>query len=328
MYQVLQLKRTLELFSQGRQNSPASMDKNKIIFILGPTASGKTAVSIELAKRIGGEIISCDSMQIYRQMDTLTQAPLSSDLLQVTYHLVKKLSPEEEFNAAQFVNEASGLIESILSNNKEVIISGGTGLYMKSFLDGLFPSPPKDEDLRKELTLAAEKNGNEYLYNKLKEVDPKTAEKLHVNDLRRIIRALEVYELAGKTIDEKKQESEGIHAKYDCKLFGLKLDREVLYERIDHRVERMMDDGLINEVKKLRDLNLSMTAGKAIGIREISDYLDGKITIDKALEELKKNTRRYAKRQLTWFNADKRIVWVNADRDITKIVDDIVTKIV
>jgi tRNA dimethylallyltransferase len=301
--------------------------KSTVIFISGPTSSGKTAVSIELASRLDGEIVSCDSMQVYKGMDVLTQAPADSDLSRTPHHLIKVLSPEEEFSAARFTEEASAAIVSILSREKVPVVTGGTGLYMKCLLDGLFSSPPKDEDLRKELNALAKEKGAHFVHGKLREIDPGTAENLHPNDLRRVIRALEVYEMTGKTIEEKKKESEGISSEYDCRLFGLMLDRDILYERINDRVERMFDEGFVGEVERLSELRLSMTAGKAIGIREVRAFLDGRMTRESAVKELKKNTRRYAKRQMTWFRADGRVQWIDADRSVNEIVDDILKRI-
>ena len=296
-----------------------------VLFIVGPTSSGKTAVAASLAEKMNGEIISCDSMQVYKDMDVITRVPGKDLLSRIPHHLVRSISPEEEYSAARFVEEASSLIESIISKGKTPIITGGTGLYMKSLLDGIFSSPPKDEDLREELQKEAEEGGGERLHERLKKIDPETAEKLHSNDLRRIIRALEVYELTGETIYEKKKESEGIESKYDCRIFGMQLPRDILYERIDRTVEEMFSEGLVELVKGLRSRSLSKTAGKALGIKEVSDLLDGKVDRGEAQEELKKNTRRYAKRQLTWFRADGRIQWIDANRPTSAIVKDILS---
>ena len=300
--------------------------KKTIIFIVGPTSSGKTACSIELADRINGEIISCDSMQVYKDMDLLTHPPSDENLLKAKHYLVKMISPEEEFNVSEFVNKSKTAIEFILSENKVPIIAGGTGLYMKSLVDGIFSSPPKDAEFREELEKKALEKGNEYLHERLKKVDPAAAEKLHQNDIKRIIRALEVYELTGETINEKKKDSEGIKDKYDCKFFGLSLPREVLYERINRSVDAMVENGLVDMVKDLRNKKLSRTADKALGVKEISSFLDGEIGFDRAIEELKKNTRRYAKRQLTWFRGDERVIWIDASRAPEEITNDILER--
>ncbi|MBU0683846.1 MAG: tRNA (adenosine(37)-N6)-dimethylallyltransferase MiaA, partial [Candidatus Omnitrophica bacterium] len=188
-------------------------------------------------------------------------------------------------------------------------------------------APPKDETLREELFQLAQKMGNEYLYSELKKVDPDTASRLHSNDLRRIVRALEIFTLTGKTMNEKKSETRGVSKKYDCLMFGLSLPRKTLYARIEKTVDKMFSEDLVGEVQKLRTRKLSLTATRALGIKEVSAYLDGEVTLSEAKDELKKNTRRYAKRQLTWFRADGRIEWIDADRDVTTIIDDIVCRI-
>ncbi len=301
--------------------------KNTVIFIVGPTSSGKSAVAAALAERVGGEVISCDSMQVYRDMDVLTRAPGEEMLARVRHHLVKVLAPEEEYSAARFAEESASLIECVLAEGKIPVVTGGTGLYMKSLVDGIFPSPPKDEELRKNLRELAVQKGNEYLYERLGEIDPETAAKLHPNDTKRIIRALEVYELTGRTICEKKRTTEGISSKYDCRIFGLEIPRGMLNRRIGLSVDRMFEKGLVEEVERLKERNLSLTAGKALGIKEISAYLDGRISMKEASEELKKNTRQYAKRQLTWFRGDERIIWIDATRDVAEIVNDIAGRI-
>jgi len=299
------------------------MPERKVIFIAGPTASGKTAVSLELAERAGGEIISSDSMQVYRGMDILTQAPRDEDLRRITHHLVKKIPPGEEYSAARFADEAGDIISDIIFRGKVPIVSGGTGLYMRSLLDGLFASPPKDGKFREELENVAREKGSGYLHDRLRRIDPETAGRLHPNDLRRIIRALEVYELTSMTIHDKKAEAEGISGAYDCVMFGLELERSLLYDRINKRVDKMFEEGIVDEVRRLLAEELSVTAGKALGIKEIKAFLEGEITLGEAREELKKNTRRYAKRQLTWFRADDRIIWVDADRSSSEVAEEV-----
>ena len=305
----------------------SSINKNTIIFIVGPTSSGKSRVAAGLAQKINGEIVSCDSMQVYKEMPIINQVPLNEILNTVKHYLVEEISPEEEFNAAKFAAKAEEYIELIISKDKIPVITGGTGLYMKSLLDGLFEAPPKDEELRQMFEEIAKDKGNEYIHEKLKEVDPVTASKLHSNDRIRIIRALEVYEITGSAISEKKTESEGIYKQYDCRIFGLSVPRDKLYKRIEQTVVKMIDSGLVDEVKKLKKKELSLTAQKALGIKEISRYLDGEETLAEAVNELKKNTRRYAKRQMTWFNADERIEWIDADIKTSEIVDEILDRI-
>jgi len=294
--------------------------KQKIIFILGPTASGKTEVAIELAKRLNGEVISCDSMQVYKNMDIITQSVKN---FAVPHHLVKVIPPEEEFNAAKFIKMATLAICAISKKRKLPIFAGGTGLYVKTLLDGIFPAPPKDTELRHTLEKIAKEKGNEYLHNELKKVDPSAAAILHFNDVRRIVRALEIFKLTGRTMKDKKSDSRGIFNEYDCRMFGLSLPRDVLYKRIEDRVEKMFDAGLVDEVRALKKRAISLTAAKALGVKEAAAYLDGKINLDAAKKELKKNTRRYAKRQLTWFRPDERIKWIDANRDIMEIAREI-----
>jgi len=294
--------------------------KQKIIFILGPTASWKTEVAIELAKRLNGEIVSCDSMQVYENMDVIVQSVRNSA---IQHHLVKIIPPEEEFNAVKFIKMATEAICAILKKGKLPIFAGGTGLYVKRLLDGIIPAPAKDIKLRHAFEKLAKEKGNEYLHNELKKVDPDRAAELHFNDTRRIVRALEIFKLMGGKLKDKKNDSRGIFNKYDCRMFGLSLPRDVLYERIENRIDAMFDNGLVEEVRVLRKHALSLTASRALGVKEVAVYLDGKIDLEEAKKELKKNTRRYAKRQLTWFRADKRIRWIDANRDIMEVVNEI-----
>ena len=301
--------------------------KPRVVFILGPTSSGKSAVAVRLAERTDGEVISCDSMQVYRDMDVMTRSPGSELLCRAPHHLIKCLSPEEEFSAARFAREAEELIRTIVSKGGTPIVAGGTGLYVKALVDGLFAAPSKDEPLRRALKDLAADRGEGYLHDRLKEVDPDTASKLHPNDTRRVIRALEVYELTGSTMHDKKSGTRGISEDHDCRMFALRLDRTELYSRIENAVDSMFAQGIVDEVRRLKGKKLSLTAGKALGIREVSAFLEGKATLEAAREELKKNTRNYAKRQMTWFRADKRITWIDADRDVEEIVEDILSKI-
>jgi tRNA dimethylallyltransferase len=298
-----------------------------IIFILGPTSSGKSKVAVCLAEKINGEIVSADSMQVYKNMDVLTQAPGEDLSARVPHHLIKMLQPEEEFSASRFVEEAENAVEMILSEDKVPILAGGTGLYIKSLVDGLFSSPPRNDEIRERLELIATEKGTEHLHRKLQEVDPGSAEKIHENDLRRIIRALEVFEVTGSTMTLKKEETKGISDDYDCRMFGLKLPRDVLYKKIEDKVDKMFEDGLVDEVKSLGKRDLSITADKALGIKEVAAFLKGETTLEEAKTELKKNTRRYAKRQLTWFRGDPRITWLDADRDAEAIAEEIVWRI-
>lgn len=293
-----------------------------LIFILGPTSSGKSYIAVALAERINGEVVSCDSMQVYKDMDILTQAPAEELTSRVPHHLVKMIPPEEEFSAARFAKLAQETIDDILSRGKVPIFAGGTGLYVKALVDGLFDSPAKDEELRQHLDGIAAERGNGYLHDMLTELDPEAASEIHPNNVKKVIRAIEVYETTGKTVSEKKQETKGLADRYDCRMFGLEWPREELYSRIEDTVDRMFASGLIDEVVALLSRNLSITAGKALGIKEVKAFLNGECGEQEAKEELKKNTRRYAKRQLTWFRADDRIKWLDANRGVEDISEE------
>ena len=286
------------------------MKKPHILFLVGPTASGKSSVADELAAQINAEIVSADSMQVYRGMDILSAKPTPDKQKEVPHYLIDILEPTEEYSAAIFRKKALQCIEEIISRKKIPLLVGGTGLYVKALTKGLFSDNGKDEQLRRELAQEAKHRGNDYLYERLKQADPKAAEKIHPNDIRRVIRALEVYELSSRTISELKTEIEGLDKKYDFKIFAIERERRELYERVELRVDKMFEDGLVDEVKKLIDLPLSHTAIQALGIKQISAYLQKEYTLDKAKELIKRDTRRFAKRQLTWFRAEKDIVWI------------------
>lgn len=279
-----------------------------VFFLVGPTASGKTKLSFELAKNLNAEIISCDSMCVYKGMDILTSKPSALDRKKTKHHLVDIISPAKEFSVAKYRLMALDVIEDILKRGKTPLFVGGSGLYVKAVVDGLFSSNKKDAGFRKRQEQLAEKYGKIYLYNKLKKIDPVIAKKIHPNNLRRVIRALEIYHTERKRPSELKQKTEPLRHKVN--IFGLKIDREELYENIDHRVDHMFERGLAREVKNLSKRKLSLTAKAALGYKEVLGYLKGKYSIDEAKELLKRNTRRFAKRQLTWFRADKRIQWI------------------
>lgn len=286
-----------------------------LIFIVGPTATGKTSLAIKLARRIKGEIISCDSMQVYKGMNILSQSPSPAETKRVKYHLIRFLSPEKEFSAAAFVKKSVKLINGITRLKKTPIIVGGTGLYVKGLIDGLFPTPEADMAFRKKMYDYANRHGSGRLHKKLKKIDEASAAIIHPNDTRRIVRALEIWHSTGKTMTELKKETKGLIAEYNIKIFALKAPREMLYSNINKRVDLMFSDGILPEVRRLSKKKLSKTAKAALGIKEIVSCLEGQRSIEEAKEIMKRNTRRYAKRQLTWFRADKRIIWF----DITKL---------
>lgn len=299
------------------------MRRDSLIFIVGPTAVGKTRLALKLAARIGGEIISADSMQAYKGMRVLSQAPARKDRQKVTHHLVGTIDPAKEYNAALFIKKAGPVIDSVLRRGKKPIIAGGSGLYIKALIDGLFPAPSADKRFRQRMYRHAGRCGTAALYKRLRAIDPASAGSIHPNDLRRIIRALEIYDLTGRTMTELKSRTKGLSGKYNIVIFGLmRSSREKLYSDIDARVDAMFMEGLVREVKRLRKRRVSKTARAALGFKEISGYLDGDYDIDTARSMLKMNTRRFAKRQMTWFRADKRIRWFDMDRlSANEIVD-------
>lgn len=305
------------------------MKNNKkpfVLFLVGPTACGKTQTAVEIAKKINAEIISADSMQVYKGMDILSAKPKPAEQKGIPHHLIDILEPSEEYSVAIFCQKAFNCIETIISRKKVPLIVGGTGMYVKALTKGLFSDNGKDEQLRKELTQEAKHKGNDYLYARLKQVDPKAADKIHPNDMRRVIRALEVFELNNRTITELKTEIEGLEKKYDFRIFGIDRDRRELYQRIDQRVEQMFEAGFLDEVKTLLSKQISNTAGQALGIKQISEYLNDKSTLDTAKELVKRDSRRFAKRQLTWFRQEKDIIWIPANNET--IPQEIAEKII
>jgi len=289
------------------------MTKPRIIFLLGPTAVGKTEFALRIAKKINAEIVSCDSMQIYKGMDIISSKPSPSVRKRVPHHLVDIISPEKEFNAALYRHYALKAITAILKKKKIPMFVGGTGFYAKAVLDGIFKGPGEDKKIRESLYRQAEEKGSKYLYRRLLKFDPQAAAKIHPNDLKRIIRALEVYLKTGKPISQWQKERRGLCKDYDVEIYCISLPRQELYERINRRVERMLRKGLVCEVVRLLKKGLSKTASCAIGIDEIKGYLEGRYSLEEAKDLIKKHTRQYAKRQLTWFRKDKRIIWIRPE---------------
>lgn len=295
---------------------------NYIIFIVGPTATGKSEVAFKLAKKLGGEIVSCDSMLVYKEPQVITSKPDSYMLKEVKHHFINVVSVTEVYDVFTYFKEASKLIMDLVSQKIPVVVCGGTGLYVKAVLDGIFEGARRDFSLREKLTQEADLKGRGYLYQKLKEVDPKTADRVSPNDLRRIIRALEVYYLVGEPISKKQRESRGLWGKLSIRMFGLTLKRNLLYERVNKRVDKMFDKGAVEEVKNLLKLNLSFTAKKIIGLKEIGSAFKGEISLDEARELMKKNTRNFAKRQVTWFKKDSRIEWLDIERESNQTLSE------
>ena len=286
-----------------------------LLVIVGPTASGKTRLSIELAKAMDGEIISADSMQTYRTMNVGTAKPTLEEQQGIPHHLIDCLEPEESFSVAQYADAARRIIDQINERKKLPILAGGTGLYINTIVDNITFSPaPSDEALRQQLREKARQEGNGAVLELLRKIDPQTAASLHENNLGRVIRAIEVYKTTGLTMTEQVRRSRENPSPYDVCILGLDYrDRQALYQRIDLRVDMMLRDGLVEEAKQVLARQLSSTAAQAIGYKELRGYLDGTCTLDEAAENLKKETRRYAKRQLTWFRRDKRVHWIYCD---------------
>ncbi len=281
----------------------------KIIFIVGPTASGKSEFAVALARKIQAEIISCDSMQVYRSMDIGTSKPGAALRGKIPHHLINIIGPSQEYSAARFASDAKAKIDEIHSKGKIPVCVGGTGLYIRALVDGLFPAPSADWKLRKRLYKLAGGYGSAYLHNRLKRKDPAAAAEIHPNDTRKLVRAIELIEKTGKNISELRKDTLGIAADYDIEFIGLALPRKKLYEKIEDRVDAMFRRGFLAEAKRLRRMKLSRTARQALGYRELFAYLDGECPLDEARRLIKRNTRHYAKRQMTWFRRDERIKW-------------------
>jgi tRNA dimethylallyltransferase len=296
--------------------------KPRIIVVCGPTATGKTAAAIALAQRLKGEIIGADSMQIYKHMDIGTAKPTAKENAAVRHYLVDVISPNQPYDAARFAEDAAVIITRLAQRGLVPLIVGGTGLYIKALLHGLFEQLPKDPDLRARLRFEAAEQGSAFLHDRLKTKDPKSAAKIHFNDTYRIIRALEVYELTQKAIVEHHKTHGFAEQPYEALKIGLHMEREALYDRIDKRVDQMLDSGLLDEVKTLLEKGYSaeLKTMQSIGYRHMVAYLKGEIEWDEAVRTMKRDTRRYAKRQMTWFKADDEIIW-KQPHEIDEIMD-------
>jgi len=284
-----------------------------LIVITGPTASGKTALSVELAKRLDGEIVNADSMQIYKYMDIGTAKPDMEERQGIPHHLIDIVNPDESFSVARYCECAKEVIDDIHKRGKIPVMVGGTGLYVDSLVNNIqFSEIEPDEDYRMEMENLADQKGNQYIYNMLLDIDPEGASKIKVADRKRVIRALEVYHLTGKTITWHNQQSRSVPSPYNTTMFAIDVDREALYDKINRRVDIMVKNGLVDEVKKILDMGIKKdtTAMQAIGYKEIAEYLQGVITLEEAIDKIKQGSRRYAKRQLTWYRRNEKINWV------------------
>lgn len=291
--------------------------KKPVIVIAGPTAVGKTKLSLQVAEKLEGEIVSADSMQIYRYMNIGTAKPEPAEMRRIKHYMIDIVDPWQEFSVAIYQRMAKECIEEIQSRGKIPLVVGGTGLYINSLVYDLdFANTMSDKKYRAHLIKLVGEKGKPYLYNMLKKIDPETAERLHKNDVKRVIRALEVYHCSGKPMS-KTRNSLKKASPYDLIIFGLRRERKELYKRVERRVDGMIEAGLIDEVKGLVDMgcNRRMVSMQGLGYKEIISFLEGECTLPEAVDILKRNTKRFAKRQFTWFGRDDRIIW----RDIDKI---------
>ncbi len=281
--------------------------RQQVIFLVGPTAVGKSEVAVALAKKAGGEIISCDSMQIYKGMGILTSAPGTPLLKKIKHHLIGVVSPGKNWDVFRYRSMALKAMEGVIARGKIPVFTGGTGLYVSILIDGIFSHGRASPEVRAKLEALEPK----VLAARLAAVDADAAEKIHSHDKKRLVRALEIYETTGKAISGLQKVRHGLAENYDVRVFCLNMERQELYARIEARVDRMCARGLVREVKGLTGRRLSMTARYAIGIRELKGYFAGEYSLEEAKRLIKRNSRRYAKRQLTWFRKDKRIHWID-----------------
>ena len=309
------------------------MNKIPVIAVVGPTASGKTALSINIAKRFSGQVVSADSMQIYEKMNIATAKPTNDEMQGIAHHLIGFQPIDKKFSVAEYVTLAKTCIEKIYSQGDVPVIAGGTGLYVDSLLQNIqFSQEDENTEIRKELTEMFNEKGAEFMLNWLREIDPQTAGKLHLKDKSRIIRALEIYKATGKTMTEQKALSKTEPSPYNTLYIGINYrDRNVLYDRINRRVDIMVENGLLDEAKEFYNIDSQKTACQAIGYKELAPYFNNEKTLQECLESLKIETRHYAKRQLTWFRKNENINWVYPDdyenqEDMLKVVFEIINE--
>ena len=286
---------------------------NNIICIAGPTASGKTALAVALAKELNGEVVSCDSMQVYKRMDIGTAKPTPEEMQGIPHHMIDVAEPWEDFSVSRYCEMAAPIVDDIISRGKTAIIAGGTGLYMDSLIRGSAFAPFPATGVREQLEAQADAEGMEAMLSRLRSVDPDSAARLHLSDRKRIIRALEVFLETGETITEHNRKTQAVPPRYTPLWLGLDfLERSELYRRIDLRVGKMLEMGLIGEIQSLLDSGIpeKCTAMQAIGYKEFVDALDGRCTIEEAADQVRQSSRRYAKRQLTWFRRNQRMHWI------------------
>ncbi len=291
--------------------------KKPLVVLTGPTAVGKTKLSIDLAKALGGEIISADSMQVYKHMDIGSAKITEKEMDGVPHHLIDVLSPFEEFHIVRFQGLAKKEMEDIYSRGRIPIFVGGTGFYIQAVTKDIdFTEGEEDKEYREELSRLATEKGNEFLHEMLRNIDPKSAEEIHANNVKRVIRALEFYKENGFPISQHNEEQKQNETPYNLAYFVLNAPRELLYERIDRRVDEMMENGLMEEVQKLKDMGCrrDMTSMQGLGYKEILSFLEGEVPLEEAVRILKRDTRHFAKRQLTWFRRESDVIWVDKDK--------------
>ncbi len=295
-----------------------------VVYVIGgPTATGKSKLAVELAKRVGGEVISADSMQIYKDMNIGTAKITEDEMQGIKHYMIDYVSPEERYSVSNFKKDAEKSIEEIIDKGKIPIIVGGTGLYIDSLIYGIeFQDEKIDIEYREKLNKIAEKDGLEKLYEKAKNIDPQAMKKISINDKKRIIRVLEIYHKTGKTKTQQEEESRKKEVKYNYKVFAITMPREKLYERVEKRVDNMISQGLIEEVQGiLKKYKKFPTAMQGLGYKEVVEYLENELTKEEMIEKIKKETRHYAKRQLTWFKKNKETIWLDGEQDINYNID-------
>ena len=294
------------------------MEKAKVIVICGPTASGKTALSVELAKKIDGQIVSADSMQIYKDMSIGTAKPSVKEMQGIKHYLIDCVLPSKRYSVADFKRDAKKAIREIIKAGKNPIVVGGTGLYLDSLIYEIeYSNIEFDKDYRNILEERAQKEGLEQLYNEAMKIDPEATKKINPNDKKRITRVLEIYHATGKTKTEQEADSRKNEPEFDYKVYAINWEREELYNRINKRVDLMIEEGLIEEVKNLLDkYDEFPTAMQGLGYKEVVQYLEGKCTKEEMIEKIKQESRRYAKRQITWFKKNKQTTWLQGENGI------------
>ena len=304
--------------------------KKKAIVVVGATASGKTALGVHIAKKFNGEVISADSMQIYKGMDIATAKPTADEMDGIKHHLIDFVDVKNQYSVSNYCDDAKIIFNKVVESGKIPVIVGGTGLYIDSFLSNTkFFEAASSDSIRQQLLLEADKNGIESLYEQLKEIDPDAAVNIHPNNIVRVVRALEIYKTTGKTLTEQNRLSHTVESDIEPLYIGINYaNRENLYKRINLRVDLMLEAGLLEEAKEFFKMNPSKTAFNAIGYKELKPFIDGNLSYDVCVDNLKRETRRYAKRQITWFKRNKNINWVFSDKlskeELFKSVDELI----